>query len=220
MKLPITSHHRVLQISTETLKPFNGLTSAEFPADLPDTVLLSPLLVLESPDDASTYIIIDGYKRFLSWIERKVPTVTCVVIPAVSLTDAGKMRIELNCNRPVPFSEKLQSLKWVKSNCTETDYLEIARTLSVSGKELRDIELLFDAPAQLVNAVTRGVLDSTLVAELQFFSMRIFQQSCRYSLVFLLRGKPSVSCLSGSLSWSTGTKSRFQSFSNLNVLKK
>jgi hypothetical protein len=170
MKLPITSHHRVLQISTETLKPFNGLTSAEFPADLPDTVLLSPLLVLESPDDASTYIIIDGYKRFLSWIERKVPTVTCVVIPAVSLTDAGKMRIELNCNRPVPFSEKLQSLKWVKSNCTETDYLEIARTLSVSGKELRDIELLFDAPAQLVNAVTRGVLDSTLVAELKFFS--------------------------------------------------
>lgn len=170
MKLPITSQHTVLQISTETLMPFEGLTSTESPTQLPETILLSPILVLESPHDAASYIIVDGYKRYLSWIERKAPTITCVVIPPVALTDAGKMRIELNCNRPVPFSEKLLSLKWGKSNCTESDYREIARTLSVSGKELRDIELLFDAPAQLVNAVKKGILDSTLVSEIKFFS--------------------------------------------------
>ncbi|MBN1600858.1 MAG: hypothetical protein JW915_04570 [Chitinispirillaceae bacterium] len=170
MKLPITSQHTVLQISTEALKPFDGLTSTESPAQLPETTLLSPLLVLESPHDASSYIIIDGYKRYLSWIERKAATVTCVVIPSVALTDAGKMRIELNCNRPVPFSEKLQTLKWGKFNCSESDYQEIVRILSVSGKELRDIELLFDASSQLVNAVKKGILDSTLVSELKFFS--------------------------------------------------
>jgi hypothetical protein len=95
---------------------------------------------------------------------------TCVLVHTGSLADAGKLRIELNCTRPIPFMEKFKYLKWAKCHCNETDYQLIAQKLSVSGKDLRDFEQLFGSSPTIVESVANGALDSTLIAELQFLS--------------------------------------------------
>jgi hypothetical protein len=170
MSFSMKIQYTVEQIPAEELIPFDGLTDTLSSISLPESVLLSPLIVFKSPNNESFYSIIDGFKRFLSLRERKTQTVTCVVIPLISVVDAGKMRIELNSGRTILFSEKLQFLKWAKQNNSESDYREIALKLSVSGKDLRDMEQLFDAPAQLVDAALKGYLDTTLISELKFFT--------------------------------------------------
>jgi hypothetical protein len=166
----LQSGRSIDQIPLDQLIPFDELTDCTSDYPLSEAVTLLPLLVCELSEGKGVYTIIDGYKRFLKLKQRHENAATCVLIHATSLPEAGKLRIELNCARQVPFMEKFLFLKWAKTHCNEIDYQAIAQQLSVFGKDLRDFEQLFQSSPTIVEAVAKGALDSTLIAELQFLS--------------------------------------------------
>jgi hypothetical protein len=170
MSVSMKSTYTIEQIQPDKLMPFNDLTDKSLNKSFPESTLLMPLVVSHSADNESQYIIIDGYKRFVALLEKRPDTITCMIFDSISMIHAGKMRIELNNSRPISFREKYFFLKWAKQNCDGPDYQTICQQLSVFGKDLRDLEELFDASEILVDAVLKGSLDSTIVSELKFFS--------------------------------------------------
>ncbi len=152
------------------LSPINELIDEDSDSHHSESVVLLPLIVCNLTGNDRPYTIIDGYKRFVMLKEQNASTVSCVLVRAGSLTEAGKLRIELNCSRPIPFKEKFKYLKWAKSHCEEMDYQAVAQRLSVLGKDLRDFEQLFQSSPAIIDAVIKGILDSTLFTEVQFLS--------------------------------------------------
>ncbi|HEX2955607.1 MAG TPA: hypothetical protein VHO70_02175 [Chitinispirillaceae bacterium] len=170
MNSPQAFPYDIDQLPIDQLRPFDDLTDSSSESTLPESAVFLPLLVCRKSGDNGAYIIVDGYKRFIRLKERSESKVACVVVQTTNLPEAGKMRIELNCTRPIPFLEKFLFLKWAKSHCSDIDYQTIARQLSIFGKDLRDFEQLSQSSSSIINAVAKGVLDSTLIAELQFLS--------------------------------------------------
>lgn len=158
------------QIPLDRLIPIDELTDSSSEISLSESAVLLPLLVCDLSEGDGLYSIIDGFKRFQMLKQHHAASATCVLVQAVSLPDAGKLRIELNCKRMIPYMEKFKFLKWAKSHCSEIDYQAISQQLSVFGKDLRDFEQLFQSSPAIVEAVAKGILDSTLIAELQFLS--------------------------------------------------
>lgn len=166
----LQSGRSINQIPLDQLIPIDELTNCSSDFPLSESVTLLPLLVCDLSGGKGLFTIIDGYKRFLKLRQSDETNAACVLIHAASLPDAGKLRIEFNCTRPIPFMEKYLFLKWAKTHCNEIDYQAIALQLSVFGKDLRDFEQLFQSSPTIVEAVAKGALDSTLIAELQFLS--------------------------------------------------
>jgi hypothetical protein len=154
----------------DQLIPIDDLTNCSSESSLPETTVLLPLVVCNVSEGDGHYSIIDGFKRFQMLKQHKAANATCVLVQVVNLIEAGKLRIELNGKRPITFMEKFRFLKWAKSHCNEIDYQSIAQQLSMFGKDLRDFEQLFQSSPTIVDAVAKGILDSTLIAELQFLS--------------------------------------------------
>jgi hypothetical protein len=158
------------QIPLDQLIPIDELTDYSSEISQPESAVFLPLMVCDLSDGGGKYSIIDGFKRFQMLKKQHAVDAPCVLAQAINRSYAGRLRIELNCHRPIPLREKFLFLKWAKSHCNEIDYQSIAQQLTVFGKDLRDFEQLFQSSPIIVDAVSKGILDSTLIAELQFLS--------------------------------------------------
>jgi hypothetical protein len=134
--------------------------------------VLAPFLPIIVYKKSSTFIIVDGCKRFAILKKQGRNKVTCGIIEAaMSPARAGLLRIGLNSGRRLHPREKLLFVGWLKAHFDQKEYREQAEKLlgstqNVPANERHEYEQLLACKPWLVEAVLQGTLDPTVAPEM------------------------------------------------------
>ena len=146
-----------------------NLFDERVPINEASLVQFLPIIVYKK---SSSFIIIDGCKRYSILKKRGQKVMTCGIVETVmSPARAGLLRIELNCSRHLHSREKFMFIGWLKAHVDKREYREQAEKLlggtqNVPANERHEYEQLLACKPWLVEAVLQGTLDPTVAPEM------------------------------------------------------
>ena len=111
-------------------------------------------------------IIVDGCKRYKKMLANDQKKCACGVFDGIlNAKSMGLFRVFLNQKRPLSIRESVCFFKWLKKNCTGSDFKETAGLLGFNAALRLELEPLLSCGDNVLDAVNEGRLSVRLAPD-------------------------------------------------------